>query len=72
MEEDSDPFSAPETAHPRALDLMQEKFFWDCVDEEAPFGSDEGHDASTSFVGGDLIMSRQHLLSAWTGSWKGS
>jgi uncharacterized protein YfeS len=49
MEEDRDPFSAPETAHPRALDLMQEEFFWDCVDEEAPFGSDEGHDAYYEF-----------------------
>ena len=24
---------------------MPEEFFWDCVDEDAPFGSDEGWDA---------------------------
>ena len=29
-------------AHPRALDLVPEEFFWDCVNELAPFGSDEG------------------------------
>jgi uncharacterized protein YfeS len=28
---------------------MTEEFFWDCVDEEAPFGSDEGHDAYYEF-----------------------
>jgi uncharacterized protein YfeS len=40
-----DPFNEPETAHPRARELMREPFFWDCVDETAPFGSDEGSDA---------------------------
>jgi uncharacterized protein YfeS len=40
-----DPFNEPETAHPRARELMREPFFWDCVDESAPFGSDEGSDA---------------------------
>ena len=42
---DHDPFNEPETAHPRARELMVEPFFWDCVDERAPFGSDEGSDA---------------------------
>jgi uncharacterized protein YfeS len=37
-----DPFNEPELAHPRARELMTEDFFWDCTDEEAPFGSDEG------------------------------
>lgn len=46
---DHDPFNEPETAHPRARELMDEEFFWDCVDEEAPFGSDEGHDAYFEF-----------------------
>jgi uncharacterized protein YfeS len=46
---DHDPFNEPETAHPRARELMVEEFFWDCVDEEAPFGSDEGHDAYFEF-----------------------
>lgn len=42
---DHDPFNEPESSHPRARDLMREPFFWDCVDEGAPFGSDEGSDA---------------------------
>jgi uncharacterized protein YfeS len=42
---DHDPFNDPETAHPRARELMVEPMFWDCVDEAAPFGSDEGSDA---------------------------
>jgi uncharacterized protein YfeS len=46
---DSDPFDDPAAAHPRARQLMTEDFFWDCVDEEAPFGSDEGHDAYYEF-----------------------
>ncbi|MDA7977615.1 MAG: molybdate metabolism regulator [Pirellulales bacterium] len=40
-----DPFNEPDQAHPRARELMVEPFFWDCVDERAPFGSDEGSDA---------------------------
>jgi uncharacterized protein YfeS len=48
---DHDPFNEPETAHPRARELMTEEFFWDCVDEEAPFGSDEGSDAYYEFRG---------------------
>lgn len=42
---DHDPFNEPETAHPRARELMVEPLFWDCADESAPFGSDEGSDA---------------------------
>ena len=34
-----------ERAHPRAIELIPQKFFWDCGDELAPFGSDEGHTA---------------------------
>ena len=30
------------SAHPRAVELISEEFFWDCTDEAAPFGSDEG------------------------------
>ncbi len=28
-----------EFAHPRAIELIPEDFFWDCVDELAPFFS---------------------------------
>lgn len=34
-----------EKAHPRAIELVPEEFFWDCGDDLAPFGSDEGHTA---------------------------
>lgn len=47
--EEHDPFNEPETAHPKARELMIEKFFWNCADEEAPFGSDEGWDAYYEF-----------------------
>ena len=46
---DHDPFNEPEQAHARARELMKEPLLWDCVDEEAPFGSDEGHDAYYEF-----------------------
>lgn len=36
-------------AHKRALDLVPEDFFWDCGDELAPFGSDEGDTALSEF-----------------------
>jgi len=48
-EQEHDPFNEPERAHPRARKLMTEEFFWDCADEEAPFGSDEGFDAYYEF-----------------------
>lgn len=38
-----------EHAHPRAIELIPEDFFWDCVDELAPFGSDEGDTALAEF-----------------------
>ncbi|MBO9733165.1 MAG: hypothetical protein J7623_31275 [Chitinophaga sp.] len=38
-----------EHAHPRAIELLPEDFFWDCVDELAPFGSDEGDMALAEF-----------------------
>jgi uncharacterized protein YfeS len=36
-------------AHPRALELIPDDFFWDCTDELAPFGSDEGDQALHEF-----------------------
>ncbi|MEL7223178.1 MAG: hypothetical protein AAGJ93_17770 [Bacteroidota bacterium] len=33
-----------ENAHPKAIELLQEDFYWDAVDDFAPFGSDNGHD----------------------------
>lgn len=36
-------------AHKRAIELIPEEFFWDCIDELAPFGSDEGDTALSEF-----------------------
>lgn len=38
-----------EFAHQRAIELIPEEFFWDCIDELAPFGSDEGDTALAEF-----------------------
>ncbi|MDJ1469045.1 hypothetical protein QNI19_04710 [Cytophagaceae bacterium DM2B3-1] len=38
-----------EIAHPNALQVLKEDFFWDTSDEFAPFGSDEGSDAFSHF-----------------------
>ncbi len=48
-ENEHDPFNEPERAHARARELMSEPFFWDCTNEWAPFGSDEGWDAYYEF-----------------------
>jgi len=40
---------ALETAHPNAQKLMKDDFYWDIVDENAPFGSDAGSDAFSQF-----------------------
>lgn len=36
-------------AHKRAIELIPEEFFWDCTDELATFGSDEGDTALYEF-----------------------
>jgi len=36
-------------AHPRAVALAPEDFFWSCIDELSPFGSDEGDTALSEF-----------------------
>lgn len=38
-----------DNAHPKAVELIPENFFWSCVDELAPFGSDEGDTALAEF-----------------------
>ena len=43
MEEQEDKYGIDiENAHPKAIELVPEEFFWSCIDELAPFGSDEG------------------------------
>lgn len=36
-------------AHERAKELIPEEFFWSCIDELAPFGSDEGDTALAEY-----------------------
>jgi uncharacterized protein YfeS len=49
-EEDEEPYGIDrDHAHPRALELAPEDFFWNCADELAPFGSDEGDMALREF-----------------------
>lgn len=38
-----------ERGHPRAIQLVPDDFFWDCSDELAPFGSDEGDTALAEY-----------------------
>jgi len=40
----------PKFAHPRAQKLFSEEFFWDGIDDHAPWGSDEGADALAFFA----------------------
>jgi len=43
MEEQEDKYGIDiDNAHPKAIELVPEEFFWSCIDELAPFGSDEG------------------------------
>ena len=35
--------------HPRAIQIIPDEFFWDCTDELAPFGSDEGDTALSEY-----------------------
>lgn len=38
-----------DNAHQKAIELIPEEFFWSCIDELAPFGSDEGDTALAEF-----------------------
>lgn len=41
MNEEHDPWNEPAHRHPRAQEIMA-RALWSCVNEDAPFGSDEG------------------------------
>jgi uncharacterized protein YfeS len=45
---------------------MTEEFFWDCTDEEAPFGSDEGHTAYYEFRSWRRINKDENLVACFT------
>jgi len=36
---------SPQHAHPNAQALLTEPFFWDCTDDDSPWGNDAGADA---------------------------
>jgi uncharacterized protein YfeS len=38
-----------DNAHKRAIELIPEEFFWSCIHELAPFGSDEGDTALAEY-----------------------
>lgn len=65
----------PKFAHPRAQKLFKEAFFWDAIDDHAPWGSDEGADALASFgrahgPGGaapePLVFARKYVGKNWS------
>jgi uncharacterized protein YfeS len=47
--DDHDPWNEPSHRHPRANEIMTDERLWDCVNELAPFGSDEGADAYVEY-----------------------
>jgi len=49
--DDHDPWNEPSNRHPRASEQMRDEFFWECVNELAPFGSDEGATAYVDYRG---------------------
>jgi uncharacterized protein YfeS len=63
---------SPKTAHPNALSLMKEDFFWSPIDESAPFGSDAGSDAAYGYyqwkkthAGLSPLTYLKSLISSW-------
>lgn len=50
MEEQEEKYGIDiDNAHPKAVELIPEEFFWSCIDELAPFGSDEGDTALAEY-----------------------
>lgn len=61
-----------ELAHPVAQKLMKEKFYWDILDEDSPFGNDDGADALPYWrrwrktnPDGDSATCAANLLQSW-------
>ncbi len=51
----------PDFAHPRAVELMPEPYFWDPCDDFAPIGSDEGFEAYSKFYEWRIKNSNQPI-----------
>ena len=45
MNDDDGAYCDKAKAHPRAVELMAEDFFWNAVHDNTPFGSDEGFES---------------------------
>lgn len=43
----------PKTSHPKFAEHFTDELYYDCVDEETPFGSDEGSD-TLAFIGEEI------------------
>jgi uncharacterized protein YfeS len=61
-----------EIPHPRAVKIANYEFFWDCVDQLAPFGSDEGYMAFAELCdwkqdnpNKNMINCFEWLLNSW-------
>ncbi len=62
----------PELCHPAAARLLPDTFFWDCCDENSPFGNDEGADTLSAFrrwrgryPDQHPFVFLEHLLESW-------
>ena len=72
MPEESN-YSIPDrkTAHPAAVKLLPEEFFWDICDDNSPFGNDDGADTLATLTryvnsgGSNLINFLDDLFSGW-------
>ncbi len=40
---------SPENCHPNAVAIVTDEFYWDCVDDNSPFGNDTGNDTLKLF-----------------------
>ncbi|MCE3279284.1 MAG: hypothetical protein K0S44_1475 [Bacteroidetes bacterium] len=63
---------SPETAHPKAKQLLTEDFYWSSIEESGPFGSDDGSDAFYGFKlwrsenkAASPIVYLERLLKTW-------
>src|SRR5262249_51844043 len=74
MSEDSDELweLSRESSHPKCASVLTDDFYWDCCDQNSPFGNDTGADTLALFrdwrashPASDPIMFLDELLAAW-------
>lgn len=62
----------PENAHPNAQRLFSEEWYWDGIDDHAPFGNDTGADTLDFYskeVSRDTSLSGNQILDSLLTSW---